>query len=219
MNNLKEIMKSLVEELNSMNFEDKVEGINLIREEIHKISPFKTEPTDFVRWVNADAVHANNYNPNSVAPKEMELLRLSIDADGYTQPIVTMRIGEGREVIDGFHRHLVGKTHENIQKRIHGYLPVVTINSDREGLEDRMAATIRHNRARGKHKVESMSEIVLHLKRRKWSDDKIAKHLGMDQDEVLRLRQVTGLTEMFKDRRFSEAWEAVNEDSEDKIID
>lgn len=152
-------------------------------------------------------VHANNYNPNSVAPTEMDLLKLSIEADGYTQPIVTMESKKGREVIDGFHRHLVGKTYDPIQKRVHGYLPVVTINSERESLEDRMAATVRHNRARGSHKVESMSDIVVHLKRKKWSDEKIAKHLGMDADEVLRLRQITGLAEMFSDREFSQAWE------------
>lgn len=114
---------------------------------------------------------------------------------------------EGREVIDGFHRHRVGKEYEPIQKRVHGYLPVVTINSDREDKGDRMAATVRHNRARGKHKVESMSDIVMELKKRNWNDAKIAKHLGMDPDEVLRLRQITGLADIFKDREFSEAWE------------
>lgn len=208
MNKVEQLTKELISEIKDQDTELLIESINYIREELHKISPFKTEPTDFVRWVKSDKVQANNYNPNAVAKTEMDLLRLSIEADGYTQPIVTMNEREGnRTVIDGFHRHLVGKTHESIQARILGYLPVVTINSDREGLEDRMAATVRHNRARGKHKVESMSEIVVHLKRRKWSDDKIAKHLGMDADEVLRLRQVSGLTEMFKDREFSKSWE------------
>jgi len=193
--------------IETLELEQRVEVINQIREAIHNVSPFKTEPTDFIRWVKKETVYANSYNPNSVAPTEMDLLKLSIEADGYTQPIVTMKANDGREVIDGYHRHLVGKTDETIQSRIHGYLPVVTINSDRESLEDRMAATVRHNRARGKHKVESMSEIVMHLKKRKWSDTKIAKHLGMDADEVLRLRQITGLAEAFKDREFSEAWE------------
>ena len=204
---MKEELKKIVNYLQSLELEDKIEAINEIREAIHNESPFKTEPTDFIRWVKKDTVHANSYNPNSVAPTEMDLLKLSIEADGYTQPIVTMKSDQGREVIDGFHRHLVGKTYDPIQQRVHGYLPVVTINSDRESLEDRMAATVRHNRARGKHKVEAMSDIVMHLKKRKWSDSKIAKHLGMDEDEVLRLRQITGLTEAFKDREFSEAWE------------
>lgn len=204
---MKQELEKIIDYLNGLDLDEKVEAINNIREAIHNESPFKTEPTDFIRWVKKDNVYANSYNPNSVAPTEMDLLKLSIEADGYTQPIVTMKSEQGREVIDGFHRHLVGKTYQPIQDRVHGYLPVVTINSDRESLEDRMAATVRHNRARGKHKVEAMSDIVMHLKKRKWSDSKIAKHLGMDEDEVLRLRQITGLTEAFKDREFSEAWE------------
>ena len=202
-----ELVSQLVELLSNMELEEKVNELNFVREKLHEISPFSTEPTDFIRWVKNDLVHANNYNPNSVAPTEMDLLKLSIEADGYTQPIVTMKSKDGREVIDGFHRHLVGKTYDPIQQRVHGYLPVVTINSERETLEDRMASTVRHNRARGTHKVESMSDIVIHLKRKKWSDEKIAKHLGMDADEVLRLRQITGLAEMFSDREFSQAWE------------
>lgn len=204
---MKEELKKLINHLSGLDLEQKVDAINTIREAIHQESPFKSEPTDFIKWVKNETVYANSYNPNSVATSEMDLLKLSIEADGYTQPIVTMKAGDGREVIDGYHRHLVGKTYEPIQQRVHGYLPVVTINSERESLEDRMAATVRHNRARGKHKVESMSEIVMHLKKRKWSDNKIAKHLGMDADEVLRLRQITGLAEAFKDREFSEAWE------------
>lgn len=210
---IKSLAEKIASLINDLPIESKIEELNNVRELLHNVSPFKTEPTDFIRWVKKEEVHANSYNPNSVAPTEMDLLKLSIEADGYTQPIVTMKAGEGREVIDGYHRHLVGKTYEPIQNRVLGYLPVVTINSDRESLEDRMAATVRHNRARGKHKVESMSEIVMHLKKRKWSDTKIAKHLGMDADEVLRLRQITGLAEAFKDREFSEAWE-IEKDSE-----
>lgn len=211
---MKNQTKELINLINNLPLDEKVKALNYVRTELHEISPFKSEPTDLVLWVKSENVHANSYNPNSVAKTEMDLLKLSIEADGYTQPIVTMPSNEDREVIDGFHRHLVGKDYEVIQKRIHGYLPVVTINSDRESLEDRMAATVRHNRARGKHKVESMSEIVVHLKRRQWSDEKIAKHLGMDSDEVLRLRQITGLAEMFKDREFSEAWEVDNTESD-----
>lgn len=208
---MKQELNKIIDYIYSLDLDQKVEVINEIREAIHNVSPFKAEPTDFIRWVKKENVYANSYNPNSVAPTEMDLLKLSIEADGYTQPIVTMNSENGREVIDGFHRHLVGKTYDPIQNRVHGYLPVVTINSDRESLEDRMAATVRHNRARGKHKVESMSEIVVHLKKRKWSDEKIAKHLGMDSDEVLRLRQISGLAEAFLDREFSEAWEPDND--------
>lgn len=158
-------------------------------------------PVSSVQWVPTKSVHANDYNPNSVAPPEMKLLRRSIEANGYTQPIVVWRVDDGYEVIDGFHRHLVGK------EMGLSHLPVVIINDDAVGRGDRIAATIRHNRARGKHQVGAMSEIVQELARRNWNDDKIAKELGMEPDEVLRLKQVSGLAELFADKEFSEAWE------------
>lgn len=205
-----EQIKQLIQsELTSLPIDELVESINEIRQATHDISPFKTEPVDFVRWVKNPLVHANDYNPNSVAPPEMELLRHSIASDGYTQPIVSMPDGVGAfEVIDGFHRHRVGKECEDIQSRVHGYLPLVQIRLSQHDKNDRMAATIRHNRARGAHKVDSMADIVVELKRRFWSDEKIAKELGMEPDEVLRLTQVTGLAGLFSDREFSEAWEA-----------
>lgn len=212
--------KHLFQRLDAMPMAERVEAINEIREALREHSPFKSEPVDCVRWVPASQVVANDYNPNSVAPKEMELLEHSIREDGYTQPIVSW-VNEAKsdgdlidgfhrtyEVIDGFHRHRVGKESAPIQARIQGYLPLVVVNDSRLNLGDRMASTIRHNRARGKHKVEAMSEIVVELKRRFWSDEKIAKELGMEPDEVLRLTQITGLTDMFSDAEFSEAWEA-----------
>lgn len=187
---------------------DCVEAINRIRETVHQCSPFANEPVDFVRWVKSDQVYSNDYNPNSVAPPEMELLRLSIDSDGYTQPIVAMMDDDGRnEVIDGFHRHRVGKECVEIQARVHGYLPLVQIRQSQTGKTDRMASTIRHNRARGKHKIEAMSDIVIELKRRNWSDEKIAKNLGMEADEVLRLCQISGIAELFADQEFSASWD------------
>jgi len=190
--------------------------INDMRALIHEYSPFASEPVDFVRWVRNDAVYANDYNPNSVAPPEMELLRLSIDADGYTQPIVSMPDEDGRyQVIDGFHRHRVGKECADIQARVHGHLPLVAIRNSQRDATDRMASTIRHNRARGKHRVEAMSDIVVELKRRNWSDTKIAKQLGMDADEVLRLCQLSGLAELFADQEFSASWDV--DDFEDEI--
>lgn len=198
-----------IAEISKLDIEQRVERINKLREMLHEISPFKTEPVDFVKWVKNPLVHANDYNPNSVAPPEMELLRHSISSDGYTQPIVSMPDPDGRyEVIDGFHRHRVGKECADIQEKVHGYLPIVQIRETQGGRNDRMASTIRHNRARGKHKVEAMSDIVVELKRRFWSDERIAKELGMDADEVLRLQQVTGLSGLFADREFSEAWDA-----------
>lgn len=204
---LERLKAELVAELGVLNVEDRVRAINEVRSAIHAASPFAGEPVDLVLWVPADSVEANDYNPNSVAPPEMELLRLSIMADGYTQPIVTMPVDERRTVIDGFHRNRVGKECRDVRERVRGYLPVVNIRASQADRTDRMAATIRHNRARGKHKVEAMSDIVIELKRRNWSDEKIARELGMDADEVLRLCQITGLAEAFKDTAFSEAWE------------
>ena len=185
---------------------------------LHEISPLKTEPVDCVLWVKNDDVHANDYNPNSVAPPEMELLRLSIAADGYTQPVVTMLEEQGtREVIDGFHRTRVAKECEDVINRIHGYIPIVTINIDRTDKSDRIASTIRHNRARGKHKITAMSDIVMDLSKRNWSNEKIAKNLGMDSDEVLRLKQVGGIAELFSDSEFSKSWVAEQEDFNEEI--
>lgn len=200
-------IKAICHRIEALSDDEKIEAINAIRGEIHDISPFKSEPVDFVKWVKNTNVKANDYNPNSVAPPEMELLQHSIAHDGYTQPIVGWKQDYGFEVIDGFHRHRVGKECKEIQDRVHGYLPVVQIQETNEGQNDRVASTIRHNRARGKHRVEAMSEIVFDLKKRNWSDKKIAKELGMDQDEVLRLTQITGLMEAFADSEFSEAWE------------
>lgn len=193
---------------NDLDLVSRVELLNELRSVLAEFSPFREEPVDYVEWVPADQVQANSYNPNSVAPPEMELLRLSIIADGFTQPIVSNAEDGHREVVDGFHRSRVGKECPDVAARTLGYLPLVQIRTDRESKPDRMAATIRHNRARGKHQVIAMSEIVLELKRRNWSDEKIGRELGMDPDEVLRLAQITGLVEAFKDREFSQAWEA-----------
>ncbi len=163
-------------------------------------------PVSHVKWVAAENVHANDYNPNNVAPPEMELLQLSIDEDGYTQPIVCWQTGQDAyEVIDGFHRYRIG-----VERKKLSHLPIVVVNADRTDRGDRIASTIRHNRARGKHQVGAMSEIVQELSKRNWSPEKIGRELGMEPDEVLRLRQVTGLAELFADRKFSEAWEPNN---------
>jgi ParB-like chromosome segregation protein Spo0J len=194
-------------EIDKLPVDKKISKINEIRQKLHEISPFKNEPVDCVLWVPADQVEANDYNPNAVAPPEMKLLELSISEDGYTQPIVAYGTNDYYEVVDGFHRNRVGKECKEVKERIHGYLPITIINHDREDKSDRIASTIRHNRARGKHQVTAMSDIVLELSRRNWSDQKIAKELGMEPDEVLRLKQITGLAELFADQEFSEAWE------------
>ena len=209
----------IINELNrimELPLDDKINELNKIKELIHRLSPHYTEPVDLVKWVKSDLVKANDYNPNSVAPPEMELLKESILQDGYTQPIVTWFHDGFYEVVDGFHRNRVCKEYLEIRSRVCGYLPVVVINDGRTDIGDRMASTIRHNRARGKHKVESMSDIVIELKRRNWSNEKISKNLGMDEDEILRLCQITGLQELFSDQEFSKSWDIA--DVEDDFI-
>lgn len=185
-----------------------VELINELREVIHGYSPFKNEPVDFVKWVISENVVQNDYNPNKVAPPEMELLEVSIINDGYTQPIVTFPNGEKIEVVDGFHRSRVGKESKLVNKRIKGFLPTVIIRKEQSDKNDRIASTIRHNRARGKHQIDAMSEIVIELKNRNWTNERIAKNLGMDAEEVLRLCQISGLEHLFSDNDFSKAWES-----------
>lgn len=204
--------------LSVMSLDEKISYINEIKQHLHSLSPFKDQPVDCVVWVKNENVSANDYNPNSVAPPEMALLEHSISEDGYTQPIVTWpREDKSLEVVDGFHRSRVGKESKAIQARVHGYVPVVIVNESQQNKGDRIASTIRHNRARGKHKIESMSDIVIELSRRNWSDEKIGKNLGMDSDEVLRLKQITGMAELFADADFSKSWDIGFDDTVDDI--
>ena len=207
------IIKSAIIEVLSIDDESaKIDIINDLRKFIHGFSPFKNEPVDFVKWVKNDIVIANEYNPNKVAPPEMELLEVSIVNDGYTQPIVTYPNKDKIEVVDGFHRTRVGKESKLVRERVKEYLPIVAIRSEQSSKNDRIASTIRHNRARGRHTVDGMSEIVLELKNRNWTNARISKQLGMDEDEILRLCQITGLESLFKDDDFSRSW--LIEDSE-----
>lgn len=208
MGDIAALTAALVEKLSHLPFNERVAALNGVREELHRASPFAQEPVDLILWVKAEDVEANDYNPNKVAPPEMRLLEHSIREDGYTQPIVTyVDEGEPRTVIDGFHRNRVGRETLDIRTRLHGYLPVTTVNADRTSRSDRIAATIRHNRARGRHMVSAMSDIVIELSKRNWDDKRIAKELGMEPDEVLRLKQIGGLAELFSAREFSEAWD------------
>lgn len=211
-----EAVAEYLQRVDRLCLDEKVESINELRQMIHEISPFSHEPVDFVRWVISDAVVANDYNPNKVAPPEMKLLELSIVNDGYTQPIVSWSNPEkGQiEVIDGFHRNRVGRESLAVKDRVKGYLPVVDIRTEQSSKNDRMASTIRHNRARGKHQVDAMSEIVIELKNRNWRNARIAKELGMDEEEVLRLCQISGMEHLFSDKDFSRAWEA-----DDAVVD
>lgn len=163
-------------------------------------------PVYNVKAVPLDMVKANDYNPNRVAPPEMKLLELSIWEDGFTQPVVCYYDDAKNEyiVVDGFHRYTIMKTSQRIYDRERGLLPIVIINKD---LGERMASTIRHNRARGSHSVDLMSNIVAELLELGKSDSWICRNIGMSADELLRLKQVTGLASLFKDEEFSKSWE------------
>jgi ParB-like chromosome segregation protein Spo0J len=208
---MKKRINKFVEKIKNLSEEEKIKAINDIKIALHEISPFKNEPVDCVLWVKFENVFANDYNPNSVATPEMELLKISIENDGYTQPIVTYEDENFNfTVVDGFHRNRVGREYDTVKERIKGYLPITLIRDSQKDRNNLIASTIRHNRARGKHSVDGMSNIVLELKRRNWSNKKIGKQLGMDPDEVLRLAQITGLAEMFKDDEFSKSWDAIH---------
>ncbi len=163
-------------------------------------------PVYGVRAVPLEKIRANEYNPNRVAPPEMKLLYDSIKQDGYTMPIVCYynRDEDMYEIVDGFHRYSVMLQHDDIREREGGMLPVSVIDKP---IDERMASTIRHNRARGSHDVDLMSNIVAELHKIGRSDAWLAKHLGMEKDEILRLKQITGLADAFKDNNFSPAWE------------
>lgn len=196
----------LFQELENMSTEKKIEAINLLRKLLHAHSPFADEPIDCVQWVPCNRIQANDYNPNTVAPPEIRLLKLSIRSDGFTQPIVAYRTQENYLIVDGFHRQEVGKNTSDIRSKLHGHLPVVTIRNHRSSDSDRMSATIRHNRARGIHGIVSLTDVVVALLREGWRDEDVARELGMDPDEVLRFKQVSGLPELFRDRDYSKSW-------------
>lgn len=186
--------------------DEKVAALNHLRKTLHELSPFGREPVDLVLWVKADEVVANDYNPNVMAAGEKKLLQRSLQEDGFTQPVVVSEDKGRYMVVDGFHRQLLGRRESGAGKRLKGWLPVSCINPDRKGQAERIASTIRHNRARGKHQITSMSDIVRDLARLGWKDERIAQELGMDMDEVLRLKQISGLTELFEEEDFSPAW-------------
>lgn len=163
-------------------------------------------PVYNVLKIHMDKIRANAYNPNAVAPPEMKLLETSIWEDGYTMPVVCYYLPDEDvyEIVDGYHRYTTLKTSKRILEREKGFLPCVVIEKD---VSNRMASTIRHNRARGSHSVELMSNIVADLLGSGMSDGWILKHIGMDKDELLRLKQITGLASLFADAEFSKSWE------------
>lgn len=185
--------------------EDKTAVINSIRAKLHQLSDNSTMPVDFVQWVPIEKVEPNDYNPNSVARVELQLLLTSIEHDGYTQPIVTVYDAERDRyvIVDGFHRYYVMKSNAALRERCHGLLPITVINKD---INDRMASTIRHNRARGKHTITGMSNLVFQMLDNGWSDAEICNELGMEPEELLRLKHITGFSKLFADTEYRRAW-------------
>lgn len=189
---------------------DKIKFINELKEFIHKeISEIK-QPIDFVRWIPIEKVSPNDYNPNSVAKIEMGLLYKSIKHDGYTQPIVTI-YDKGKDkyvIVDGFHRYFTCKTNKDIYERNKGHLPCVVIEKD---INERMAATVRHNRARGEHSVAGMGNMVFEMLENGWSETEICNHLGMEPEEILKLKHITGFSRLFENVNYQKSWETKNQ--------
>lgn len=185
--------------------DDKIEFLNELRTFISSLSPQKSQPVDRILWVPVDIVQANDYNPNSVASIEMELLYVSISHDGYTQPIVTVYDKELDKyiIVDGFHRYFIAKTKADISKRINGRIPIVVIDKD---ITERMASTVRHNRARGEHMVTGMSNLVFQMLDNGMSEAEICQELGMQPEEVLKLKHITGFSKLFENAEYSKAW-------------
>lgn len=187
---------------------DKIGFINEVKQALFKVSPERLNPVDRVLWIPMEKVKANNYNPNAVAKQEMQLLYTSIREDGYTQPIVTIWSEEEQKyiIVDGFHRNLIARMYKDIAERNHGMLPIVVIDKD---INDRMASTVRHNRARGKHSIDGMTNIIYNMIKNGESDDVICKKLGMEPLELVKLKHITGFSKMFKNYEYSKAIQEV----------
>lgn len=201
---MKEIKKQILDLYNSST--DKISFLNELKEFLHnELSPIK-QPIDIVRWIPIEKVEPNDYNPNSVAKIEMGLLYKSIKHDGYTQPVVTIYDPEKDKyiIVDGFHRYFTCLTNKDIFDRNNGHLPCVVIKKD---INERMAATVRHNRARGEHSVSGMSNMVFEMLQNGWSDADICNHLGMEPEEILKLKHITGFSKLFQDIEYNKAWE------------
>lgn len=185
--------------------ETRLAVIEELRDFLHAISPVKAQPVDRVRWVPIDSVSPNDYNPNAVARMEMQLLHRSIEADGYTQPVVVVP-GDKPDtyvIVDGFHRYFIARNSADIRERQNGLLPVVVLD---KSMNERMAATVRHNRARGRHSVDGMANMVYKMLDEGWGDVEICAELGMQAEELLRLKHVTGFSKLFEDVEYSRAW-------------
>jgi hypothetical protein len=187
--------------------------LNDLRDHLGTLSPAPGNPIDVVKWVPVDDVQANDYNPNSVAPNEMRLLYVSIQHDGLTQPIVTFWDADLAKyiIVDGFHRYSTLRLNKDLLDRNCGRIPVVVIDKD---INDRMASTIRHNRARGKHSIAGMGNIVFNMLQNGASDETICNEVGLEPEELIRLKYVTGFAKLFENVQYGKAWETNTQISE-----
>jgi hypothetical protein len=189
---------------------DPAAAVHAVRSAIHDLSPQASEPVDFVRWVPVEMVEPNEYNPNAVAAIEMGLLLKSIEQDHLTQPVVTIWDPEKRKfvVVDGFHRYYLMKTQAQLRERTGGRLPIVVIQ---KSITERMASTVRHNRARGKHSVAGMANMVFAMADSGMADEAICNELGMEQEELVRLKHITGFSKLFANAEYNRAWVSRNQ--------
>lgn len=190
----------------SGNEEQLLDFLEYLKTTISSVHPLKAQPVNQVFWVPIEKVCPNDYNPNAVATVEMRLLYVSIKNDGYTQPIVTV-YDDTRNmyvIVDGFHRYFTCKSNPDILERNRGRVPIVVIDKD---IKDRMASTVRHNRARGKHNVGGMASMVFDMLKEGWSDAQICNNLGMEPEEIVRLKHITGFSKLFENVEFRKAWE------------
>lgn len=209
MSNVKYLTEQICKAIESLpTNEEKISLLNDVRESLHRVSPLNHHPVDFIKWVKSGEVEANEYNPNAVAPPEMQMLYESIANDGYTMPIVSFPDKDCIRIVDGFHRRETERRNADISASTLGYLPLSTIRSSQSDKSNRMASTIMHNRARGSHNIELMSQIVQELVEMGKGDAWICKHVGMSIDELLRMKQITGLASLFQNKDFSQSWEA-----------
>lgn len=205
MNDFQQALKSLIEALPA-DAQERLDSLNEIKEALHVSSPI-SQPVNLVRWVAIDSVSPNDYNPNRVAQMEMRLLYTSIKQDGYTQPIVTIYDPDKGKyiIVDGFHRYWTARSNPDILERNNGRVPIVVID---KSIADRIAATVRHNRARGKHTTQGMGGLVYKMLKEGLDDASICSQLGMEAEELARLKHMTGFSALFKGRQYDEAWEA-----------
>jgi hypothetical protein len=206
----------IVEKVARLELAEQISALNDVRTRLHGVSPFKDEPVDLVLWKRAETVvgYDEYENPNFVSPPELALLTHSMHKNGVALALVTHETDlDGAEVdvvVDGMHRRKVGTHDEQLRARLHGYLPVSRLRAERADVPGRIAATVEFNRARGEHAVDRMASLVRLLHEMGWPDDKIQQELGMQIDEVTRLKLTTGIAALFREREFSEAWDPVS---------